>query len=497
MKHKQVNQRRFRWYWGVLPCLLLLLVACGSSTGGGGSADPSLSDDGPEITGEVPSTGGKTGKSVGKSTAKGLTASASCKADTVIAVDSSGKEIRTKVKSDCTFSVKVEKGKFYRVKFESESRYVASLQFSNGSFYYSSYVYIATSTTIVACEGISFTGTAALADADIYAQIKHDHDGDGTIDLLEDDCDLDGIPDDWDPQAGCDEDGENGIFARILQVKPRHDPDGDDRVGLKQKVRARVNCEVDDTLVSTGTFLVEAADRLHIVDCDYKVTYDADKDESKVTCRHTDDPFKEDTFYTANIQGLLCKDGTLVETKEWKWLTEEEEEDEPDPDPAEEDPLELPDPDDLDLSLLDQLEEGVCDRTIEADFNDTLKVKKGQKCVIEADATVTGNIEVDGGVLKVKGGATIDGDISTERGAKVTIEDNAEVTGNLDLSVKAGDGAAALTVLDSTIRGNLTTSGKAEIELQRNTIDGNLDLANDFESCVDIGNTVGGTDNGC
>lgn len=262
-----------------------------------------------------------------------------CAADKVIATDTAGTATTTDVADDCSFQLTVDTGKSYAIGFTRNDSFVATVVFSSGTAGFSGSDFaVSPGDTPIALGTITISGSTAVPASNPLNQTDQDGDGvadlddtdddeDGIEDEMEGDCDLDGVLDDFDESSDCDEAPEG--MARVLEVKPRNDPHpdkGEDRIDLDKDVRARISCEVDHATVTSETYAVISENGLDVVSCQYNFS-GTGKSGNRIKCEHETD-FLPDTIYTATIDGVLCANGTVVESRSWSWLTETEEDDE-------------------------------------------------------------------------------------------------------------------------------------------------------------------------
>lgn len=321
---------------------VVLLAAC-SSAGTSGTSDASGTNSTTRsVTGALTS---------GSTAALKFAVSDSCLADTVIFTDTSAQAESAAVTEDCSFDMPLNIGKSYSIGFVLNDTFIASLAFDSGSAgFTSSTLPIVGSDTAIDLGRITIAGNLATPEANPLGQIDSDDDGiddlsdddddgDGTGDDIEDDCDLDGIIDDneddgedeMDEACISNSDGSDGE-AKILEVKPRNDSQvelSEYLVDLNKKVKVRISCEIDQTTVTGETFAIASESGDHVVACtfDYSTASGVSK---MVACRHDGDDFLPGTVYTAIIEGILCSDGTPVQTRSWSWTTETEDDDDGD-----------------------------------------------------------------------------------------------------------------------------------------------------------------------
>lgn len=258
-----------------------------------------------------------------------------CPADTVIATDSLAQTVSASVETDCSFTLSLTVGKAYVISFSLGDVFVATLVLNNSPATLSS-------KTIIISEGesaidlgmITISGKKALPESQAALQNDQDangtsdfddadDDGDGVPDEEEEDCDLDGFIDDYDDDIStCEDNGDDETdTARVVEVNPENDVDLDDEeefAELNDAVRARLNCEVDQSTVTETTFTV--ASGTHTVACVFEFSGSGER----IECGHGDDAFLPDTVYTATINGVACLDGRVVKATTWRFRTEGE-----------------------------------------------------------------------------------------------------------------------------------------------------------------------------
>lgn len=296
------------------PVALAFLAACsgGSATGSGETRD---------VTGTVPA-----GNNLALVQAQ--TASSNCRADAILATDTSDDTTSFDVADDCSFSITLGVDKAYILSFVKNDEFVASLEFDTGvSGFGGNTLPIFAGGGVIDLGAITFTGTLASAEHEPLDQIDTDGDGiadrldddddnDGIEDWDENDCDLDGCRDDYDDDSECDPGIRAGQGSgRIIEVRPGR---GNGRVNLNEEIRARIACRVDIDSLTAETFSVVDSDG-NAVDCNYQVS-----DRTPVTSRAECEPVSDlsaETTYTVTLNGILCEDSTEVESRTWTFTT--------------------------------------------------------------------------------------------------------------------------------------------------------------------------------
>jgi len=109
---------------------------------------------------------------------------------------------------------------------------------------------------------------------------------------------------------------------------------------------------------------------------------------------------------------------------------------------------------------------------ISSDFDGNLDVGAGQTFTIKDEATVSGNVIVDGGKLNIKGDSTVTGDVDVKNGGSLDMDD-----GNVSGNVKVTDGN--------------------EVKIENSDINGDLTIEAFSGSCNESDNTVNGNNSGC
>ncbi len=310
---------------------LSLVAGCGGG-GTSGTASDDTDGDSRTITGSLASGGGG-------GLIKGLHAD-DCEADMIIATTTSGETFSADVEEDCSFSLSLSIGQSYVISLAFDDEFIATLIFDSGIFGNTTSILPLSSGGILDLGIITIVGRVATPEHEPLDECDYDGDGvddlededddeDGVPDEEEEDCDFDGSLDDYDEdEADCEEEGDEEDHAHVLSVKPYDDPDGYDPVDLEREVKARIDCEVDQTSVTDETFYVVSEDGSHAIECSYEFS-DSGENRTRIECDHDDfEDFLPDTFYIAVIDGVMCTDGRLVESMSWTWLTEEVDDDE-------------------------------------------------------------------------------------------------------------------------------------------------------------------------
>lgn len=315
---------------------MLVLAACGGSTTGGGSGTRT-------VTGFLASP-------AAGSTSFLKYAVADCAADTVIATDTAGNTVTAAVDDDCGFSLTLTIGASYAISFAKDGVFVAVLVFESGTGeFLSSTFTVSDGESGINLGTITITGNTGIPANNPLGQNDTDGDGQNDLDDLDDDndgidddeeadCDLDGVDDDIDrDDDDCDDEAEDddgaGNTGKVLEVKPRNDPQpdrGDDTVDLDKVVRVRIACALDETTVTDETFVVASEDGTDTIACVFDFNTDKGGTHTKIRCEHDEQDFLPNTVYSATIDGILCEDGTPVESVTWSWRTEDADDDEGD-----------------------------------------------------------------------------------------------------------------------------------------------------------------------
>jgi len=123
---------------------------------------------------------------------------------------------------------------------------------------------------------------------------------------------------------------------------------------------------------------------------------------------------------------------------------------------------------------------------ITKDIDDNLEVGEGEIITVSNEATVSGNIIVDGGTIIISDGATVKGNVEAKSGASVSIG-NSFIYGN----VKIEDSGSSLELSNNSIKGNVETKEIDSLTVIDNNIDGNIKSENDGSVTIS-GNTVDG-----
>ena len=147
---------------------------------------------------------------------------------------------------------------------------------------------------------------------------------------------------------------------------------------------------------------------------------------------------------------------------------------------------------------------------IEYDVNEDVEVGPGEIVVIAKDATIHGNIKIEGGTLILSHGATVKGNVDADKGATImisdsTVEGNVKgVEGSLTITGSAvingnveSDKVESVIITDSTIDGNIVVKEAMSVTVTGNTVAGNVEIEETSGSCEDTGNTVNGNFDGC
>lgn len=258
-----------------------------------------------------------------------LTSGGNCLVDNISVTDQLGNEQIAPVAGDCSFSVPLEVGQQYIINFAKKRQIVATLIFDTGVGGFSSYWLFLNEDggvidlgQVVLVNGVAIAEKNPLNETDqdgdgIVDLYDGDDDGDYMDDLTENDCDLDGIF--HEEAENCDNDIGSAV-GTVLEVKPRNDFEGAPHVNLSRKVRARFSCEIDRRTVTNETFKIESLDGSDTIDCQFKFG-GTGEEGNKVICAHNEQPFLANISYSAIIDGVMCKDGIVVEKHSWSWKT--------------------------------------------------------------------------------------------------------------------------------------------------------------------------------
>ena len=133
---------------------------------------------------------------------------------------------------------------------------------------------------------------------------------------------------------------------------------------------------------------------------------------------------------------------------------------------------------------------GVCPTKIETDVSDNIVVGPDDVVVISNDATLTGNVEVNGGTLVITEGSTIIGNIGST-GGTIIIEDGSNLDGNIQIQVSGAGGV--LEINDATIDGNIETVGIDTLTITISYITGNVSSTDDISVTItdnDVGKNI-------
>ncbi|OVE80949.1 hypothetical protein BVY03_05070 [bacterium K02(2017)] len=266
-----------------------------------------------------------------------------CSADSVIATDTQANTTTAPIAEDCSFNLDLTINKNVSLGFVQNETFVAALTFNSGNAGLStSTLPITTGSTPINLGAISITGQTAIpttnplifADSDgdgLTDYEDSDDDADGIADNNERDCDLDGVIDDMDEDSSCTNETMDTNIGYVLEVKPRNKADDEavEGVDLNKKVRARINCVIDQSSVTNETYIVLSDDGETIA-CEFQFSTSDDNESSQIKCRHDNQDFTPSTNYTATISGLSCEDGRQIEATSWTWFTEENDDDEGD-----------------------------------------------------------------------------------------------------------------------------------------------------------------------
>jgi len=309
----------------------LLIAGCAGAPTGDPSGNAAIQPTGAtrEVTGSVALSDNSASTSLIKAATKALTANG-CMADTVMATDTKGGVSTAEVADDCSFSLTLSIGKSYVISFLMNDSFVATLIFNSGiSGFATSGLPLSDGSGPLDLGSITINGSAATPELNPLEQCDQDGDGvddlndnddnaDGITDDEESDCDLDGIRDDVDDDTSTCSDNQDPNQVSVLAVKPYDDPDGVSPVDLQREVKARIDCDIDPSSVTSTTFSIYSEDGSDTIDC----TYSFATVGNRIECDHDDQDFLPDTVYMAVIDGVLCQDGRSVESLSWSWLTE-------------------------------------------------------------------------------------------------------------------------------------------------------------------------------
>jgi len=124
----------------------------------------------------------------------------------------------------------------------------------------------------------------------------------------------------------------------------------------------------------------------------------------------------------------------------------------------------------------DACEDGASQTTITSDVNGSVSVGTGETVVIANDATVNGNIEVNGGTLVVTQRSTLNGNIES-KGGTVIIEDGSTILGNIQIEVSGAGGV--LEINNASIDGNIESVGIDTLTMTNSYLTGNISSTDD------------------
>jgi hypothetical protein len=260
-----------------------------------------------------------------------LQAAFSCLADTVIATNSRNEEISASIGDDCSFSLDLPSDEAYQIDFELDGVYLATMAFDNAPGRFSAPVMlISAGEGPIALDEIIIVEETAIPGREPSRQNDQDgdglpdfsdsdDDGDGVPDTEEEDCDLDGIINDFDERNIDCEPAEGA--EKILETIPRNSEGqaGRNKVKRTKEVKARFSCAVDPATVSGQTFQIfPEANPASAVSCLFAFS----NSSTAVECLH-DEELAAGTVYEAQLDGILCSDGTPLPPAQWRWQTEE------------------------------------------------------------------------------------------------------------------------------------------------------------------------------
>lgn len=277
--------------------LWLFSQGCGNITDQGDASASLASGETATITGTL---------APDDSTAK-TDGSASCPADTIVAVDSQGSEFAAAIADDCSFNLMLAIGEQYALVLTRDGEFVAGVAFPTSlNPFTTATLPIGDSGVTIALGTITIAGTVGTA-----GEFEAPVDDDDALAVL--------------PEG------------QVLAVRPHRMPhcgqlDGDlrqrrcYRVGLSRPVVALISCRVDRSTVTSDTFVVQDEAGTRIA-CEYDFKqWRTDKHVRRhhhriIRCKHSSDLFLHNTLYTATLDGVRCEDGRPVETFSWQFLT--------------------------------------------------------------------------------------------------------------------------------------------------------------------------------
>lgn len=150
---------------------------------------------------------------------------------------------------------------------------------------------------------------------------------------------------------------------------------------------------------------------------------------------------------------------------------------------------------------------------IKSDVNNGIVVGPDEIVVISNSATVSGNLQVNGGTLVITDDTTINGNIESF-GGTIKIEGGSTITGNVQIKVSGAGGL--LEIKDSTLFGNIETKdldtlivtnvnlggnikseNNKDVSITGNTVNGSIEIKGTLGSCTETGNNVKGSIDGC
>ncbi len=331
--------QRTRWPIGFM-ATAVLMWGCGSGAERAieevADAIGAVSEDSTaELTSDVDSTRKLNGTVPRTPSVEGdISASGECLANAVVAIDAmDGGRVEADVDANCQFSIDLQVDHAYQLFLMKDGEEVATLHMpSNSAEFTNQFLVVAVGVVDIDLGDITIVNNIAFPEHN-----PNDH-GDGKDDWSDRDCDLDGKPDDFDDDKQCNDDDDDAC-ATVLKVKPRN---GQENVHLKQKVKAVVSCDIDESTLTSETFKV-VAENGEAIDCVFEIKNHGGK--QVIICQHDASLFLAETRYTATLDGVKCEDrckdddwgegkswprpqcGCEIEPKSWSWTTAKDRDD--------------------------------------------------------------------------------------------------------------------------------------------------------------------------
>ena len=252
-----------------------------------------------------------------------------CAAGQVVAIDSNETSYEFAIEEDCSFELLLPIDHAYRILFLVEDEITAVMSFNNGPGQSNSPVMILSFGDEINLGVVTAVGGVATPENEPSLQNDQDGDGindfddldddnDGIADIDEVDCDLDGIIDDYDSiNSDCEQDPESDA-GLIVSVSP---PAGQGLDGVTNPVligsviEIRVDCILVNRTINDST--VRIFSDTHAVALDFTWIPGG----GVFTCYPIQD-LNKGTVYTVVVEGIECRDGSIVETRSWSWQTE-------------------------------------------------------------------------------------------------------------------------------------------------------------------------------